>query len=794
MVRWYRVVPSSLALSLCILFTTPAVEALDYDRFDSPFINTTKWRQVEFVRDIRDGKLLSRVRSLGPFVTDLVRLSNPVSVSSLVASVTLSESNLPGPGSFIQARLSGIFYNDGSSSIPGVGDIWAQIGIAQSYGSVPFIRFGFVRCRDSACSAINAQPLFESTFPDMNPTIGQTVIFRLEWDGALFTFAAVLEGVLRERIIDPSPFAPMARANPDNPMRAIGTTATGLGALVSATFGTVGVNGSIYDAFNAPEIDPTRWLDVEFVREIARRELTSHLRSIGVTRENFLALSDPSEIDSIQASVRVGRISANSARVRARLAGLFYNDGRGTGPPGDLTGDVSAEIGLFPLGDRLAVRYIVVLCDNPNCTATRLLSPDDALLDTVDLHSLNRLSIGWDGTAFTFRANDQAATFSPSVQPMRRPNGQFKVLSTRITCLASGCSGLVEASFDDVVLSSRNVEFRLPYPVGFSYQVTQGNNADTNGDLQPDVDGNHSRRLRYAFDFAMPQGSDIAAAAPGVVVALDGTNTEGGCEPRFGNRNNYLIIGHADGTRTAYLHLCPGCINVRQDDYVRRGQFVARSGRTGLVCGATGEHLHFQRQVETGGNITQSIAVEFSDVLSNSGVPVATNSYRSAFLSLVEGDPGIPGDGILVNASAGELDFAFDLRSPFFPLGAAREGLTVTVFLPLGPTDFQAVSFGIRNLKESEPCMVRFGAGAGLPSGRTMVEGVEGIYTNVPPSFVEFWVRFANQGEPGCNISVDDLFIDKIYLHQRTLGQFVTELDAVAIGLGQNAFPGDPVR
>jgi murein DD-endopeptidase MepM/ murein hydrolase activator NlpD len=96
--------------------------------------------------------------------------------------------------------------------------------------------------------------------------------------------------------------------------------------------------------------------------------------------------------------------------------------------------------------------------------------------------------------------------------------------------------------------------------------------------------------FRYLFehsgmDLAVPQGTPVGAAAPGVV-AWARTGRDYG---------NYVMIIHANGKATLYAHLSR--IDVEQDQYVSRGEIIGLSGGRPGTPGAgfsTGPHVHFE--------------------------------------------------------------------------------------------------------------------------------------------------------------------------------------------------------
>lgn len=85
--------------------------------------------------------------------------------------------------------------------------------------------------------------------------------------------------------------------------------------------------------------------------------------------------------------------------------------------------------------------------------------------------------------------------------------------------------------------------------------------------------------FHYGDDLAAAEGSEIAAAAEGVV-ATAGNHVSYG---------NYLVIEHGGRLKTLYAH-CSKLL-VEAGDTVSRGQTIALVGSTGQ---ATGPHLHFE--------------------------------------------------------------------------------------------------------------------------------------------------------------------------------------------------------
>ena len=146
-------------------------------------------------------------------------------------------------------------------------------------------------------------------------------------------------------------------------------------------------------------------------------------------------------------------------------------------------------------------------------------------------------------------------------------------------------------------MAAASVGYRLPWPCRQRYRVTQGWNGAYS----------HSGTMKYAYDFAMPEGTPIRASQSGRVAFVQKGKIEcGGIEAK--DDGNYVVIDHSDGAATLYLHLKD--VYVWPGQYVSRGQTIGTSGKTGWT--ECNPHLHFQRQ-EQGAWFRQSIKVYFDE-------------------------------------------------------------------------------------------------------------------------------------------------------------------------------------
>ena len=127
----------------------------------------------------------------------------------------------------------------------------------------------------------------------------------------------------------------------------------------------------------------------------------------------------------------------------------------------------------------------------------------------------------------------------------------------------------VQAASPDSVTQT---EFRLPFPAGKSYQIT--NIGSTHG------------YGRHAIDFSMVVGTQVSAMKSGYVRRV-GTWSDGG---------RYIAIDHGSFC-SFYVHLSEFRTSV--GNYVQRGEIIALSGNTG---NSTGPHLHVSLMPDNNSN------------------------------------------------------------------------------------------------------------------------------------------------------------------------------------------------
>ncbi|MBT8274469.1 MAG: peptidoglycan DD-metalloendopeptidase family protein [Bacteroidia bacterium] len=146
-----------------------------------------------------------------------------------------------------------------------------------------------------------------------------------------------------------------------------------------------------------------------------------------------------------------------------------------------------------------------------------------------------------------------------------------------IICL--GCKANDDSSVQCMALDWQNSNYVLPYPIGESYRINQGN----------DSGFGHSGAYINGYDFDMPIGSEVVASRVGEVTEVRNSNPDG--ENLILGNENLVKILHLDGTTAAYSHLKQYSIVVMVGQQVQQGDTLGLSGNSGYTDNFP--HLHF---------------------------------------------------------------------------------------------------------------------------------------------------------------------------------------------------------
>jgi len=130
--------------------------------------------------------------------------------------------------------------------------------------------------------------------------------------------------------------------------------------------------------------------------------------------------------------------------------------------------------------------------------------------------------------------------------------------------------------------AQKDSPYILPYPVGESHPVLQGNCAPREDPWS------HFDNMRYAYDFGMPIGTPVLAAREGGVGFVRDNFSD---NDHGKNQGNVIVIVHPDNTVALYGHLTRNGSLVKVGQIVRQGERIGTSGNSGE---SPTPHLHFQ--------------------------------------------------------------------------------------------------------------------------------------------------------------------------------------------------------
>jgi murein DD-endopeptidase MepM/ murein hydrolase activator NlpD len=146
------------------------------------------------------------------------------------------------------------------------------------------------------------------------------------------------------------------------------------------------------------------------------------------------------------------------------------------------------------------------------------------------------------------------------------------------------------------IIDDTSFIYSLPFEAGKKHVIVQG------------YFGKFSHKERAALDFKMKKGTKVLAARDGVVIRLREDGNKGGLKKEYRQYGNFVVIEHADSSRSGYWHLKKDGVLVNVGDTVKQGQVIALSGNTGYTAFP---HLHFIVWKYNRQNQWQQIATRF---------------------------------------------------------------------------------------------------------------------------------------------------------------------------------------
>jgi hypothetical protein len=447
--------------------TTPSVPAtvplVLYDDFSEPSIEKNKWGQWEYVREIQDGKLVLKTTAYGKRVGNGLEFSNPAPIQYIETDVVIEsiEGDLGSTGisnyASPRTQLTGFFYNDGSASGPGSfkGEVQGAIQILP-YNNTLWVFWNFGKSTND--EGTNWTTLGGGYFPEP-VSLNTTYKLSIQFDpgSKRFTFKVGATTITRTSTdtIYPSnrPWKVIGTAVPF-----IGTDIRGLYGRISATFDNIiakdaSGNVVVSDDFSLGEIDEAKWKTYEFGREISDGKFRSKVRSSSAYNSlvsSILDFINPNPINNISVKVTpLAYQNEEGVSTLARITGRFYNDGT---PGGGYIGDVGAHIAIggwdsTPKAEWCVYRYTDV---GGSLSLAEVLAEGE-FFTPITLGNNYTLFLGWNGSKFTFKIDNEEAQYTPTTM-INPPNNPGKAVGAGIFFNDSGQEATIEALFDDVMV------------------------------------------------------------------------------------------------------------------------------------------------------------------------------------------------------------------------------------------------------------------------------------------------------------------------------------------------------
>ena len=191
--------------------------------------------------------------------------------------------------------------------------------------------------------------------------------------------------------------------------------------------------------------------------------------------------------------------------------------------------------------------------------------------------------------------------------------------------------------------------YKLPWAAGGTYAVLQGNySTEPMGGCVSGCGTHDDDAMRFAWDFDLPEGTQVLAARGGTVALMNGNWRAEHCggtdesqagpitSQLIGNEANFVQIDHGDGTSALYLHLSEVAPAIERKAAtgapVLQGELLGLSGKTGYTQCVP--HLHFQVESSVRADwFTTSLPITFADPDVTSRTPLGVPEEGQAYVS-----------------------------------------------------------------------------------------------------------------------------------------------------------------
>ena len=445
-----------------IFFLITSYASAFYDTFDEPPMDKDKWRWLEAVRSVSDGKLHLNVRSCDE--GGMVVIPTAGSTSVMKADVLVDSDSYFPESAWADVRLKGEFFNDSRGPGSGQdyngyeGEIRAEIMILIGEGGPPSAlaqvwRFHEANPFDEANPGGQHTDMFSEYFTT-------TVTFDTEYELSIeFTGTSFVFKFNNETLSHPvsGPIYPSYTK-----LRVIDNSIhirnyTGECGYLKTTIDNFYNDQSQtpYDTFDGNKLDANKWIPGEFVRKIVDGKLRSKVEICNYSLNNNASPTATNESGYLEAKVAVNDGSVSQGRNgSARINTYFYNEKRGPGSGlyyNEYQDNVWIQnrLNLDETG-KLVAQALAWRSDAPDESTGTLLFLED-FKSPIELGKEYTLSIMFKDSRIIYKCNNETIIYNIQT-PTYDPYDKHYYLQSRVYNGDQQC-GFIDTTFDDIAMT-----------------------------------------------------------------------------------------------------------------------------------------------------------------------------------------------------------------------------------------------------------------------------------------------------------------------------------------------------
>jgi hypothetical protein len=417
-----------------------------YDDFSGDYLDTSKWNDRELVREVANGKLVSKVRTDSEKIRNFTRFQGTDSISAIQADITVVQTSLENGDGF--ARLESTFYNTQTEG--GVtGDIWAELRITDTGSGLK----ATYEINEATSDDWSTWDVVSSGQISTGLNYNQEYTVKIEYDQGLnkLTFTVGTDSVE----VDDNTL-PTRQRDDVEPFRSLTTgidNATSGINYVHALFDNILTNGTAYDNFSTAPLDQTKWQDLGFAREVENGKIRLISHSNGERETTRLHFAEISPYTEATVTIKSDSMLETEARGSTKIGGNIYNDTYGPGNYNGYEGNVWVNISIDYKDDGTL---------KAKCRGGKVLDANDEQEEElfyiefsvpIILDRPYRLSIHFTGIQLRFSCQD-TVTGREEINRYQIETSVFEPyheglqLTSRV--YGNGSSGYMVVEFDDV--------------------------------------------------------------------------------------------------------------------------------------------------------------------------------------------------------------------------------------------------------------------------------------------------------------------------------------------------------